>query len=70
MDTQTETDGSSIREWAAGLALVVMFCAFFWLGYFAGKVASTQRDPVSGTRPTTPAAERLSWRQAKSVSGR
>ena len=42
--------------------LVALFCAFFWLGFLAGKHSSARR--VAYPMPVSPAGERVEWRGA------
>jgi len=52
-------------------ALLVLFCAFFWLGFFVGKSSTTTPAataapvaPTKNTEPTAPASQRTDWRIA------
>ncbi|MBI3694461.1 MAG: hypothetical protein HY238_06440 [Acidobacteria bacterium] len=43
--------------------LVVMFCFFFWLGFFAGRHTATQVSAAPAA-PRVPAGDRLSFQTA------
>ena len=45
----------------AAALLVVMFCAFFWLGFFAGKSST---HPAAAAPLETPRSERLHFQLA------
>lgn len=66
MQTEIASPGNSLHEWMAGAALVVLFCAFFWLGYFVGANHAPQAGSAVSASPGAPAAERLNWRKAGS----
>ena len=50
---------------AAVGVLLVLFCAFFWLGFFAGKGSATQAGAGGAApAPAAPEGERIEWRVA------
>lgn len=53
------------QEILTGGVLMVLFSAFFWLGYVAGQTSAVQAA-VPGSEPArAPAAERLVWRTVR-----
>jgi hypothetical protein len=53
---------------AAGAVLLVLFCAFFWLGFYVGKSAARQTPAAAATETPAeqpaPPAERTGYRIA------
>ena len=64
MRTQAELIEQSRQHLLAGAVLVVLFSAFFWLGYFVGKSSVVQSAAPGSPNPGPPAGERVLWRTA------
>ncbi|HYM10869.1 MAG TPA: hypothetical protein VEU62_09050 [Bryobacterales bacterium] len=60
-----ELFGKGKQPLAAVLLLVMLFCGFFWTGFFLGRRSARRTAssvPAGATsRPAVPAGERVAW---------
>ena len=64
MQAEAERIEQSRQYLIAGTVLLLVFCAFFWLGYFVGKNSAVQSPAPAATKPSPPAGERVLMRTA------
>jgi hypothetical protein len=64
-----ELFGKGKQALAAVLLLVVLFCGFFWTGFFLGRRSAARAAssvPTGATaKPAVPSGERVAWQPSR-----